>query len=630
MGNNPTRINTNFNQIVKNKENDYNEILFISIWRNKYIKNHIFHFIKLFNNNDHFKMICNYTRDLMSFKYSEYLKSINIKVNNYDNYNNNKNNNAHEEFEMIFKNLPSLLEHIETNHFTFPSNELLLIYPNIKSIKFNFHSNPISLFFDHLINVFPNLVRIEFSNGLDYNGELLNNLISLESLTFSNTFNEEINFLPPNLKSLKFGNVFNKTIDLLMIKKLKKLEFGGLYNISWNYSSNVELELESLIFGMSFKAIISNNVMKKCLVNLTHLEFGSSFSRSLQVLPNKLQSIVVNNVLSKSAIKCCEDSLTSITMNIYFNPVATDCLKYAKNLKTLSLKSGFLFKEIGIEKKLKLPKSITSLDLRYCKYNQFDDNFSNELPNLKTLYLFNHCDVNSIFNFTPKILPSSLVDIRCIISNHSTFNNLLIYPTSPLPISRIKFLDFQFIDNQISTSNKINSIKLSYDHIKSISFNSLSIMIQLIPLINIETLSFTFYGVESLISILYHLKINNIEKTGILKNLILQYGGFNIFDRFEQLEKVKIDFNNFLPTSIVSLFLINSFHNLATFGSEHEQIQLEVQILDKLWNPIISHKNLKTVYCLNTSVGLINYFIEKDYYHILKIINIEYLNNLNI
>ena len=219
----------------------------------------------------------------------------------------------------------SKLFNIDNNRLINLSTKIL----DVKSLTFgNIFSNSDQILGDLL----KNLIKLEslklgdsFNRPLD---DLLKNLSNLQSLTFGYQFNKPLgNSLSglTNLQSLTFGNQFNKSLgnSLSGLTNLKSLKFDVDFNNGWlNLGDPFKnlINLQSLTFGNNFDLPLGDSL--KNLIDLQSLHFGYNFN---QPLDNSLSGLT---------------NLESLTFGTNFNQPLGDSLKGLTNLKSLTF-SGF-------------------------------------------------------------------------------------------------------------------------------------------------------------------------------------------------------------------------------------------------------------------------------------------------
>ena len=120
----------------------------------------------------------------------------------------------------------------------------------------------------------------------------LKDLSSLEDLTFSQEYNDDLGvMLPESLKNLTFGCHFNRSFKKYHwnMTGLESITLGADFNQSLD---GVQLphSLVSLTFGRDFNQCLDNTFLP---LNLRSLTFGHSFDRSMErvSLPSSLQSL---------------------------------------------------------------------------------------------------------------------------------------------------------------------------------------------------------------------------------------------------------------------------------------------------------------------------------------------------
>ena len=94
-----------------------------------------------------------------------------------------------------------------------------------------------------------------------------NTLLSVNTITFGEDFNEKIYNLPKNLKSIIFGKSFNQSVDNLP-ESLQSIVFGDSFNQSVD---KLPQNIQSITFGRSFKQSI-NNIHPKVITDPLFLE----------------------------------------------------------------------------------------------------------------------------------------------------------------------------------------------------------------------------------------------------------------------------------------------------------------------------------------------------------------------
>jgi len=218
-------------------------------------------------------------------------------------------------FNKPFDNLPLSLSHLTFGYlFNQPIDNLLP--PRLKSVVFGSRFNqPIEnwpndveviLFgydFNQNVNKLPsNLRRLmlsyEFRKPLNHLPQFIKTIHfdihgqvhklsdlpkSIESITFTGTFNSVVDNLPSSLLIIKFGNVFDQSVDNLP-QTLKVIVFGTQFDQSVD---NLPKSLEKITFGKNFSHPIDK------LPNVLYLKFLSRFGNFDQ-LPRSLVVLIYN------------------------------------------------------------------------------------------------------------------------------------------------------------------------------------------------------------------------------------------------------------------------------------------------------------------------------------------------
>lgn len=167
----------------------------------------------------------------------------------------------------------------------------------------------------------------------------LRDLSSLEDLTFSQEFNDDLGVMfPESLKNLTFGCHFNRSFKGLKMTGLESITVGAEFNQSLD---GVQLphSLVSLTFGRDFNQCLDNTFLP---LNLRTLTFGHSFDRSMErvSLPSSLQSLTFgHNFNQKLEHVNLPRNLQDLTVGHGFNQSLENVR--VPRLKMLSLGYGF-------------------------------------------------------------------------------------------------------------------------------------------------------------------------------------------------------------------------------------------------------------------------------------------------
>ncbi|EAL69483.1 hypothetical protein DDB_G0275465 [Dictyostelium discoideum AX4] len=197
---------------------------------------------------------------------------------------------------------------------------------------------------------------------------------SIRSISFGDSFNKELvgNILLSNIEYIKLGKSFQSRIDIPSTVKTLKL--------TTNYNDNFGSPLSGDPYHFFF--YVTN--LNECY-SLTNLELGRRDNPNLEkiIFPNSLSLTTLNlggykgNQLSK-----IPSSVTNLNLGYYYNfPIEENSLP--KNLKSLNFGESF---DKPINSNL-LPKTLRIIYFQCPTFNQNIYELPNQLPLLKTIYL---------------------------------------------------------------------------------------------------------------------------------------------------------------------------------------------------------------------------------------------------
>jgi len=138
----------------------------------------------------------------------------------------------------------------------------------------------------HKINNLTKIKDIQFISGK----KTLENIKSVPNLIISANNINSLEFMH-SLESITFTNMFNQELgtSLNQLKNLKSLTFGHWFNQELGTSLDELQNLESLIFGFTFNRKLYGSLNK--LKNLKSLTFGYSFNQKLGASLDELKNL---------------------------------------------------------------------------------------------------------------------------------------------------------------------------------------------------------------------------------------------------------------------------------------------------------------------------------------------------
>lgn len=275
-----------------------------------------------------------------------------------------------------------------------------LTNPNINTIIF---SNNYDQYLDNLPD---HICTIKF--GFDFD-QLVDKLpISMHSIIFGNNFNKPVDNLPINLGIIEFGKKFNQCVDKLP-KFVKNIIFGDDFD---QLVDNLPPMLLSIKFGKFFNQFVNNLPEMVNIIffdssfnypvnNLPHnlkiLKLGEHFNQTLNNLPNSLEIIIL-----RSSINNHYNMLPSSLQKIYSNFSHSNL----PNLVThLLINNASILTDLHQIKYLKLTNHNCSLDylpdtLNHLEFNNIKIyNNTDNLPKYLNYLLFTDCDHSYKINF---------------------------------------------------------------------------------------------------------------------------------------------------------------------------------------------------------------------------------------
>ena len=176
---------------------------------------------------------------------------------------------------------------------------------NITYIKLGFNFNFV------LSNLPKTITHLYFDDNFNKSIDSLQ-LPLLTHLTFGQTFNQFIYFLPTSIIHLTFGQNFNQPINFLP-SSITYIKFGSLFNQPIN---SLPSSITHLILGYVF-----NQSLDFLPVSITHLSIGECFKQPINHLPLNIMEIQFDQFSKFNHKLNCFPfplSLSSITFGCYY------------------------------------------------------------------------------------------------------------------------------------------------------------------------------------------------------------------------------------------------------------------------------------------------------------------------
>ncbi|KAN0012257.1 hypothetical protein ACTFIU_007555 [Dictyostelium citrinum] len=253
-----------------------NNQLFFKVWRNLYLRNQIYYYLKLYNiHRYHFSIS---SKDYKSYKYKEFIRSIYLCDSSSD------------ESSLKIQDLSNQIESIEFDHFY----KYQTILDDITSERINnnnnsynyskYHKNIKKLYIQPIYNdntikenTLPkSLIKLQFSGMLnqEFTPDIFKNQNKLKKIKIGSLFNNKnkplsVGTFPNTLESLFLGDHYNLPIEPLVLPTgLKEIEFGREFNQDLNINDVLPPSLTSIKLSSSFQNFPISLKTFKSLPNL--------------------------------------------------------------------------------------------------------------------------------------------------------------------------------------------------------------------------------------------------------------------------------------------------------------------------------------------------------------------------
>lgn len=249
-----------------------------------------------------------------------------------------------------------------------------------------------SFSFNLLVNDLDRFTKVtELNFGAYFNQQLDYLPPNLIRLTFGYCFNRPLHNLPtlPHLESICFGEHFDQPIENIPLfkGKITHIRFGTLSTFNQPVNNHLPTTLQSLVFGSHF-----NQNVNHLPPTLSILGFGESFNQPIHQLPNTLQYIEFGREFNQNI-----DSLSSLTNLTHL------CFGNEFNQPTNYLPQNLTYLQYGtcFNQPVDSLSSLSSLD-----YLVFGSNFNHPingiLPKSLTTVQFGEHFKQSVENLPPQ------------------------------------------------------------------------------------------------------------------------------------------------------------------------------------------------------------------------------------
>ncbi|KAK5576084.1 hypothetical protein RB653_007222 [Dictyostelium firmibasis] len=435
-----------------------NEILFFSIWRNKYLRDKITKEIKIYLNANRLVRFKD-CEQLNQYEYKDSLSKVIIENPSTPTINIPLNITELEfdpksDYAIIKSTLPSHIEKLYLNYnysYVIPTN----FFNSSTSLK-ELRLGGLQYITDFKIP--ESVTNLNLGYLVYGNLKLPPNFIP-QSVTILNTgelsqaLHNSLTPLPKNLKELTFGKVYNNIIKSdHLATSLTKLTFGGNYDrVLPKLGSNTSIT--SLTFGGKFTNEKYQFNVGDLPQNLTYLDLGHMFNMPLvkNVLPNSLKTLKLSKNYDHSLFgEILPRCLKTLHLGQKFNKQINEG-DLPNQLEEITLSWNFCHSISNF------PNSITTFIM--------EDYFKGPLEKLPSSLTKLNVKTGYYSSLKPNIIPSSVQDL--MISSYQIAFSPNIIPSSCIRLS-ICFGSFEFQSNNSST--ELDSIPIFPNSIQYLNF----------------------------------------------------------------------------------------------------------------------------------------------------------------